>query len=161
MSRYDELNERISARFVPDEPLRPNFDPIPISTKYYDVRGQTTQPRDLANYNDDPAFFPTNARGPITRFVQAIQLDTELRGQDRNTYRQFIPAMYPKHTGYADATTPNLANYKAPIPSIVGSAIEFNISTSRRAGATYGFPLLDRRAVRCAGGARPPSLTGN
>ena len=134
MSRYDELNERISARFVPDEPLRPNFDPIPISTKYYDVRGQTTHPRDLANYNDDPAFFPTNARGPITRFVQAIQLDTELRGQDRKTYRQFIPAMYPKNAGYADATTPNLANYKAPFPSTVGSAIEFNISTSRRAG---------------------------
>jgi hypothetical protein len=145
-SRYDELNERINARFVPDEPLRPNFDPIPISTKYYDVRGNRAPPRDLANYNDDPVFFPTNARGPITRFVQAIQLDTELRGQDRKTYRQFIPAMY---TGYADATTPNLANYKAPISSTVGSTVEFNISTSRRAGATYGFPL------------RPPSLTGN
>ena len=29
------------------------------------------------------------------------------------------------------------------------------------AGATYGFPLLDRGAVICAGGARPPSLTEN
>ncbi len=134
MSRYDELNERISARFVPDEPLRPQFEPIAIPTKYYDVRGNRAPPRDLANYNDDPAFFPTNARGPIMRFVKAIQLDTELRGQDRNTYRKFIPAMYPKNTGYADATTPNLANYQTQKPSTVGSATEFNINTSRKAG---------------------------
>ncbi len=29
------------------------------------------------------------------------------------------------------------------------------------AGATCGFPLLDRGAVRCAEGARPPSLSGD
>ena len=32
--RVDELNTRIQSRFVPDNVLRPNYDPRPVSTKY-------------------------------------------------------------------------------------------------------------------------------
>ena len=32
--RVDELNTRIQSRFVPDNALRPNYDPRPVSTKY-------------------------------------------------------------------------------------------------------------------------------
>jgi hypothetical protein len=32
--RVDELNERIFSRYVPDNSLRPNYDPRPVSTKY-------------------------------------------------------------------------------------------------------------------------------
>lgn len=32
--RVDELNTRIQSRFVPDNSLRPNYDPRPVSTKY-------------------------------------------------------------------------------------------------------------------------------
>jgi len=32
--RVDELNTRIQSRFIPDNELRPNYDPRPVSTKY-------------------------------------------------------------------------------------------------------------------------------
>jgi len=32
--RVDELNDRIFSRYVPDNNLRPNYDPRPVSTKY-------------------------------------------------------------------------------------------------------------------------------
>ena len=32
--RVDELNTRIQSRFIPDNALRPNYDPRPVSTKY-------------------------------------------------------------------------------------------------------------------------------
>ena len=32
--RVDELNERIFSRYLPDNSLRPNYDPRPVSTKY-------------------------------------------------------------------------------------------------------------------------------
>ncbi len=85
-SRYDELNERISSRFVPYEIHHPNLEPTPISTKYL-----FGLPRDLVKTNS------------ISKFAQSIDLDTEFRGQDRIKYRTFVPNI--------TNTTSYLSNY--------------------------------------------------
>ncbi len=97
-SRYDELNERISSRFVPDEVHRPNLEPTPISTKY--MRGSC----DLVKPN------------PISKFAQSIDLETEFRGQDRAKYRTFVPNIT------------NTTSYSANYPSVSSTDFHISTS---------------------------------
>jgi len=78
--RLQEIDQRISARFVPDGPLPPNFGPRAVMTKYalfpmVDNRMPATIPI-LPNYAPS-----TNAPGPVSGFQRNVDVETELRNQ--------------------------------------------------------------------------------
>jgi hypothetical protein len=92
--RVDELNERIFSRYVPDNNLRPNYDPRPVSTKYafFPIIDRKT-PSEIPNKMylgkdefksentpslDNVGFLPFATNSPIIRNVDT---ETILRNQ--------------------------------------------------------------------------------
>ena len=86
-ARVDELNDRIFSRFVPNQPLEPNYDPRPVSTKYeifpmVDRRTPATvQIPKMANYEIESGFAPFGARAPISGFLANVDVESKLRSQ--------------------------------------------------------------------------------
>jgi hypothetical protein len=92
--RVDALNERIQDRQFSENPLRPNYDPRPIPTKYcryqivdLDCSKKTIEP--LKNYDymnnislaekKTPFFYAASNNAP---FLRNIDLETDLRNQN-------------------------------------------------------------------------------
>ena len=85
--RVDELNTRIQSRFVPDNALRPNYDPRPVSTKYalfptIDRKTPSTEYLGGATFDlgeaSTPSFSPLINNSP---FIRNIDTETILRNQ--------------------------------------------------------------------------------
>jgi hypothetical protein len=79
--RMSEIDQRISSRFVPDEPLPPNFGARPVMTKYavfpmVDNRMPTTEPIQ-PNYA---------VSGGVANFQRNIDSETELRCYSADVY---------------------------------------------------------------------------
>ena len=84
--RVNELNNRIVDRQFPDTPLRPNFDPRPVPTKYalfpiIDRRTPAEIPIESSDYLDDSGFYPTSTNGPPKVVLQNIDTESILRNQ--------------------------------------------------------------------------------
>jgi len=83
--RVDELNARIQGRQFPDNPLRPNFDPRPVPTKYslFPIIDRKTPPRYplKTDYLDNSGFSPATQNGPPKSYLQNIDTETILRNQ--------------------------------------------------------------------------------
>lgn len=83
--RVDELNARIQGRQFPDNPLRPNFDPRPVPTKYslFPVIDRKTPSRYplQKDYLDNSGFSPATQNGPPKPYLQNIDTETILRNQ--------------------------------------------------------------------------------
>jgi hypothetical protein len=85
--RVDEINGRISDRNLSDYPLRPNFDPRPIPTKYslfpiINRRAETTVPIDkYPDYSVQTNFSPATQQGPPQGFLTNVDVETVLRNQ--------------------------------------------------------------------------------
>uniref|UniRef100_A0A6C0DRF1 Uncharacterized protein n=1 Tax=viral metagenome TaxID=1070528 RepID=A0A6C0DRF1_9ZZZZ len=85
--RVDELNERMFSRNLASAPMKPNFDPRPIPTKYslfpiVDRRKTINPPSDnYSEYNVSSSFNPGNGRGPVNGFINNVDVDTLLRNQ--------------------------------------------------------------------------------
>jgi hypothetical protein len=83
--RVDELNTRIQSRFVPDNALRPNYDPRPVSTKYalFPTIDRKTPSEKLSmeylgGLGSTPSFSPLINNSP---FIRNIDTETILRNQ--------------------------------------------------------------------------------
>jgi len=88
--RLDELNARIFDRYFPDEPLSPNFDPRPISTKYaylpmIDRRKDPIVPIDkyLDHSPQSTAgnFYCGTDKAPSDGFFRNVDTESTLRSQ--------------------------------------------------------------------------------
>jgi hypothetical protein len=85
--RIDELNTRIQSRQFSDNPLRPNYDPRPVSTKYSHFpvidRKKTVQ-EPWTSYLDkslETNFKPITRNGPPREYLVNIDTETILRNQ--------------------------------------------------------------------------------
>lgn len=81
--RVDELNDRIYSRYVPDNNLRPNYDPRPVSTKYaifpvMDRRIPAQVPMKYSLGEDNNGFLPSVNNAPT---IRNIDTETVLRNQ--------------------------------------------------------------------------------
>ncbi len=86
--RVDELNNRISSRFVSDSPLEPNFDPRPVSTKYavfpvINRRKMVDEPSiPYPAYHQHINFTPASSRGPSAGYRSNVDVENSLRNQE-------------------------------------------------------------------------------
>jgi len=90
-AKYDRLetfNDRISDRFVPDTPLEPNYDPLPVSSKYavfpiLDGRKPATEERrkPYLDYYVEMNFNPATQRGPVSGYINNVDVETVLQNQ--------------------------------------------------------------------------------
>jgi len=86
--RVDELNDRIFARYVPDNNLRPNYDPRPVSTKYAffpvidrKIPSEIPMKQYLGEANEanqSNGFLPSTTNAPT---IRNIDTETVLRNQ--------------------------------------------------------------------------------
>lgn len=85
--RTTELDNRILERSFPSEPLQPNYDPRPISTKYSVMpvlhgRKSDAEPKtEYKNYNIHEVFNPGNSSAPVNGFLNNVDHETYLRNQ--------------------------------------------------------------------------------
>ena len=93
--RTEELNERISTRNIPSNPLQPQFDIRPLSTKYsmmpiFDRRPiPTVSIQVLPTYDIRTTFNPGNAQAaaPWAGFATNVNDESRLRNQFFATQR--------------------------------------------------------------------------
>lgn len=84
--RVEELNDRISSRSFPDEPLEPYYDPRPVPTKYaifpmVDRRRLIHEPKKrYGEYKVDKVFAPVSG-GPAPISGLNIEAENTLRNQ--------------------------------------------------------------------------------
>lgn len=85
--RVDELNSRIFSRISADSPLKPNFDPRPVATKYalFPVVDRRTQPivglkSTYTDYSVEQ-FASINSSGPVSGFLNNVDTESQLRNQ--------------------------------------------------------------------------------
>ena len=80
--RVDELNDRIFSRYVPDNNLRPNYDPRPVSTKYAFfpvIDRKTPSEIPMKQYlGEANGFLPSTNNAPT---IRNIDTETVLRNQ--------------------------------------------------------------------------------
>jgi len=85
--RLDEINSRIAKRNIPSAPLKPEFSPRPVSTKYailpiLDRRAPIDVPlKDYELFNTEKIFNPGTAQAPWDGFAANINVDSVLRNQ--------------------------------------------------------------------------------
>ena len=86
--RVDELNGRLASRHFSDNPLEPNFDIRPVSTKYSHFPVLDRQPINkespinYTSYRLSNNFNPGNDKAPVSGYFSNIDLETNLRNQN-------------------------------------------------------------------------------
>lgn len=87
IEKDNELNKKIYARNVPSEPLKPNFDLRPSSTKYtmYPTnnanRNTNVKMNEYQTYNNQEIFNPGSDRAPSDGYFSNIDKESILRNQ--------------------------------------------------------------------------------
>jgi hypothetical protein len=130
--RTEELNERISTRNIPSNPLQPQFDIRPLSTKYsmmpiFDRRPvPTVSIKVLPTYNIGETFNPGNvqAAAPWAGFASNVNDESRLRNQFFASQRGAAQSCYIPST-YSDMYQVNIpANEQTiqPFPSLFEQA---------------------------------------
>lgn len=85
--RVDELNDRINVRNVPGTPLKPNYDPRPVPTKYAQFpminrRAPAYEPViNFLDHNVSVNFNPGNNRAPPAGYSNQVDTENVLRNQ--------------------------------------------------------------------------------
>lgn len=118
--RVDALNDRISARNVPDVPLAPNFDPRPVPTKYElfpILNARSTHADNITVYPQfsvQQNFNPGNNRAPPDTFLRNIDQESGLRNL----------GVALQHGAGQSVYVPNSTSDMYKIPHINGSQME-------------------------------------
>jgi hypothetical protein len=103
-SRVDELNERISSRQFPDQPLAPNFDPRPVMTKYsyfpaIDNRAKPNVPiKPYLAHSVKHNFSPATQNGPPVTYLANIDTESVLRNQTTSLQHNAPQSVYVPST---------------------------------------------------------------
>lgn len=119
-SRVDELNTRISGRQFSDKPLRPNFDPRPVPTKYslfpiIERRAPRTVAIDAVNIHKvEDNFNPSTRKYPFSSYVNNINHEIYLRNQS-------IPISKDDSAYYIPSSNSEL--YSVRLPETVGTGV--------------------------------------
>ena len=85
--RQDELNNKIYQRNLPDQKLKPNFDPRSVQTKYsrFPIINRRTEPQiPIEKYLDhsvESNFTPSNTKGHVSGFINNVHTESVLRNQ--------------------------------------------------------------------------------
>jgi len=85
--RVDELNDRIGMRNLSEAPLKPNFDPRPVQTKYsrFPMIDRRTEPtidiREMDTYKVESNFAPITRKYPVSSYLAYFDTETMLRNQ--------------------------------------------------------------------------------
>jgi hypothetical protein len=114
--RTDELNERISSRNIPSQPLQPFYYQTPVSTKYgympiLDQRKESSVP--LNNYpifSPHTTFNPGNNMAPWQGFANNVNVESTLRNQ-------FFGLQDCQQAYYVPSSTSDLYKVSVPPPS--------------------------------------------
>ena len=114
--RTDELNERISSRNIPSQPLQPFYYQTPVSTKYgympiLDQRKESSVP--LNNYpifSPHTTFNPGNNMAPWQGFANNVNVESTLRNQ-------FFGLQDCQQVYYVPSSTSDLYKVSVPPPS--------------------------------------------
>ena len=114
--RIDELNERISSRNIPSQPLQPFYYQTPVSTKYgympiLDQRKESSVP--LNNYpvfSPHATFNPGNNMAPWHGFANNVNVESTLRNQ-------FFGLQDCQQAYYVPSSTSDLYKVSVPPPS--------------------------------------------
>jgi len=143
--RTEELNQRIRSRTTYDTPLRPNFEPRPMATKYIlfptmDIRPNTNT--GFGNYVDhSPHTNMTSMtrRGPPNEKNYDIDVDTILRNhhfsnQPGASQNVFIPSS--KSELYN--TAPIIESIQSPAQPFPGMFEPISFATNSRTRNTQG-----------------------
>jgi hypothetical protein len=87
--RIDELNWRINDRMESNAPMKPNYDPRPVPTKYAHfpiidrVKPITEPNRMYLDYDVETWFAPCTSKPHFNGFSRNIDKESTLRSQDR------------------------------------------------------------------------------
>ena len=133
--RVDELNHRIQGRQFPDNPLRPNFDPRPVPTKYavfpiIDRRTPANFP--IEPYLDNYGFSPATQNGPAKPYLQNIDVETILRNQTVALQRGAAQGVFVPSSNsdlYRVSLPQPSVQVSQPFPNLFNSS-SFSTSTS-------------------------------
>lgn len=125
--RQDELNNRIVMRNIPDNNLKPNFDPRSVPTKYsrfpiVNSRTPSNVPYDkYLDHSVETSFTPINTKGPIHGFINNVHTESVLRNQFFALQRGADQAVYvPSSTSdlYKITMPISTTNEPQPFPSL-------------------------------------------
>ena len=112
--RTNELNWRINDRLNVNTPMKPNYDPRPVTTKYslfpiIDRVKPITEPiNTFVDYNIENNFIPCTNKPHYSGFFNNIDKESTLRSQDR------ILTKYETHGEYTPSFESDL--YKVSVP---------------------------------------------
>ena len=99
-THIDESNARLNGRHFADSPLEPNFDIRPVPTKYalfpmVNRRKPVTEERlPYVDYNQGANFTPAVSKGPVSGYMNGIDIETTLRNQTFAKQRGLGQDMY-------------------------------------------------------------------
>ena len=85
--RVDGLNNRMASRQFSDNPLEPNFNIRPVSTKYAHFPTLDRQPivkeksQKYENYSLSKNFNPGSDKAPVSGYFSNVDLETNMRNQ--------------------------------------------------------------------------------
>lgn len=114
--RVDELNERISSRNIPSEPLQPFYYQTPVSTKYgymqiLDQRKDPSVPlNNFPIFSPHTTFNPGNNMAPWHGFANNVNVESTLRNQ-------FFGLQDCQQAYYVPSSTSDLYKVSVPPPS--------------------------------------------
>ena len=114
--RTDELNERISSRNIPSEPLQPFYYQTPVSTKYgympiLDQRKESSVPlNNFPIFSPHTTFNPGNNMAPWHGFANNVNVESTLRNQ-------FFGLQDCEQAYYVPSSKSDLYNVVVPPPS--------------------------------------------
>lgn len=125
--RTEELNNRISQRNIPSNPLQSQFDARPVSTKYammpiVDRRTIPTVPIIVREpYNVATTFNPGTAQAPWNGFASNINEESKLRNQFFALQRGANQAVYipPSNSDMYEANVPVTNHVEIPFPYLI------------------------------------------
>lgn len=124
--RNNEIDNRILARSFPSAPLKPNYDPRPISTKYslmpaLSGRKLNAEPTtEYDDYNIHKTFNPGNSSAPVNGFLNNVDHETYLRNQFFALQKGDRPNYVPKGSSelYNDYIFNNIGQDEQPHPKL-------------------------------------------
>lgn len=122
--RIDELNNRITSRQFPDNPLEPNYDLRPVATKYALYPILDRQPKSASDteykiYNISN-FNPSTKMSPVSGYFSNIDTETKLRNQTEALQHGAVKGVYIPSSNSDLYNTTVISNYtiEQPYPGL-------------------------------------------